>query len=718
MLETLSIAVASTLDGFEDGFEGEQSMFDDSVIIPSNIESMSVESMELMHCDLADMLRRAEHSLELRRKEQTMAFDSFERLTFFQKHIRRDSKTKNVINHGIYTHSVEIAQLIDRIQRLKSKLRYLNALGKTMNENASLKEKHKKWREGEQHSQVGFETVPSGDMIFMMDVRLSLSSLCFHLTLRLLGKFIQSNRAICDPFQNEEDLYESLTRLKRRLIFAAQACDETRSGALPFNDAQAEFMRINCLTDSAYASEIFMMAGVDGWVITADEEKRAVGIYNYEKVKEIQRKELNARLDAEKINADRFKFRTPSDRLEINISDLMKVDRVTFLDQISVTKNELQLLQKSLDKYYQRYDCMSLPQKFFRRKSFTKGEINKDIYNQSLKIKLLWDELRYWKEELKRLDEIKESCANVFKRASIEGLEQHNLFCRSNYDGILTSIDNGSFETAHGTSFTAQEIKEFIIAYDIALKKIDETIKAEQSCLSIAKAQTHSVNDNELLIPTEEDCNDNDIDIDIDCHVSESVIRDCDVLSGKILKPVNKPTSSVVKSETVLMLEVLVQNTQYKLMEIPLDLVYWHQYALKLNELENMKSIRHKAGVDMGISHFNGYYINEFSKCLEVNKVNHKLIELARLVDEMRIHAMPETERSNRLCQLKESTDTAYIGTIMVSAGVQGWNISKREKKLFLNIGSKLEKKKKALTSQLLVKKPFPTSDELRISPI
>lgn len=703
----------------EDRSVGNESVFDESFIIPCNMESMSVESLELMVCELNERIRADELRLQEKREQQETAFESFDKLSFIQKYVRRNSKTRRGVSESIFLSSTEIAEMATNIQRMRDKLKVLDDLSKTMEMNANLKEKHKMWHEGQKHSLLGGTSQNlSKDQIFDIECRLSLCKLCFGLTTRHLGRYILSKRTILGPYETRSELYRSLTQQKQRLIYMAQACDEIRLEALPTEDSLAERHRVNRLTDSAYASEIFMLAGVAHWVITSEDEKNAAGICAYE---EENRKRLQGKFSAsiiDKENADSVLIGNIPPRREIAVNDLLNIHRDTFIDQIKVTNCDIRMMQKALDEQYKLYDEMSVSQKFLRPNSATKCIIGKEIYVRSLQIKLLWDELRYWKRQLLRLDEIIEACFNLLKPRTMKGLQQHGTFQRLLFD-CLQDLPEDSYDGLPACAgFTTQELNDMISNYDYALNALDKvkhlSSHVQESTIPKLRVRSAISDDNAPLFLDEDEngCIGED-GVDIDEHISSIHYTDPPLDEAPGLPPSSGLQRDVEVAEDSL------AAAQADLEKVPTEFVY-HMYYLHICKyLDDMKQKRQKCGIEFGVAHINGKYVNHACKCELVNDVTHKLIEVARDCDEARIHALSESERHQEIFELMDSSESSYVSRILALADVLSWNISHWEEQQFIEEASVIEAKRQALSSDVLIPRNAPPlGQKNRISPI
>ena len=676
----------------------------DSIIIPKNLLSMSIESLDLMYCDVTEQIKTQEQLLAAKREELHSAFDSFEKMSFAQKYVRRNSKTRKSISNEIYSSSAVVTGISARIQHLKEKLRQLDGVAHVMHLNASLKECHKKWQEGQTHSLVGLENEQRSDMIYKTECRLSLCQLCFGIMMRTLGRHLYTNKKDCGAYENSSELYRAAAALKHRVIFVAQAYDETRIAALPAEIGADEVRRINNLTDSAYASEMFMLAQVDGWTITADDETKALGVYTYFFTKHQKRKDRSALLDAERADAEVAILSSKPNRTEINVVDLLRVDRQTLIDQIGVTKMDLLRLQKGMDKDYKNYDRMSVAQKFFRRKSVTKGTLGKHIYKRSLEVSMLWDEVKYWKGELDRLDLICSACVNVMLPATWKGLRSHGTFLRSNFDVLENVVvsENDTIDPIAEFGYSFEQIKEKIDCYDLAAKALSEP---HSEVIQKSRARSAVSDDQALLILSVNSGELDDGGVDIDYH--EPTISDVE-------KDALRTTSS---EEATTVAKIALIDAQKDLESIPISALYSYRYIVKCDELNLLKAKRDETAINSSIAHVKGAYVNEAGCLKRANDLNHVLLEGARACDEARLHTLSSMEFQEETFQLAEMRELSYISRIFSLAGVQGWNLSKNEVSEFASIAEKEVRKRRALSSDLLIPSEK-AQHEAPISPI
>jgi hypothetical protein len=718
----------------DDGGDDQESdrsfpLVDESVILPFNIQSMTMETMQLMRDEITEQIRKEKELLDLKRKEINMAFESFDRLSFVQKYMRRNSRTRQVISNGIYGHSTEITDVVENLQRLQTKLIELDAVIKTAHQYAALKEKHKKWHEGFTHSIFSSPQDRTGDAIFIAECRLSLCQISLGILIRVLGIYLFSKRVDFGPYENRLELYNAIRALKLRLVDFAQAFDETRITALPADSSRDEILRINELTDATYASELMMLAGIEDFSVSADTETGALGAYSWQREKRIKRQARYTREDVDRAEeADKRQAAIKKNQAEIDISDLLQIDRQTLLDQLGVSRMRLQLRQKFLAGEYQRYDNMTVAQKFIRRNSVTKGLIATDIYACSLFISTLVDEVRYWSSEVKRLDDMHSACVSAMLPRTKKGVEEHGTFLRSNFDAvaeILPELETDSADSDRdGTNhlscgYSCLELHTMISEYDRAIVTLAEVTLAATTAATTAKAARaetqeaeesvmqrarSAVSDDNALLCFHSGEDDDDDGVDIDNHLAVEVPKEesknsetpspafADI-EGDLLEEEPKMYEAD-HSEEIAAAQVSLQELQTNLEKIPLDFIYRLNYRKKCAASAKLKDSRRAAIAQLGLAQLTGHYVNDSEKYQLANTVNRDLLEVVRACEEFRIHALPEADRQKQLAKLRAMDEMTFLTEIFQLAGVQGYRVTEREERIALAAAKLLENKR------------------------
>lgn len=348
------------------------------------------------------------------------------------------------------------------------------------------------------------------------------------------------------------------------------------------------------------------------------------------------------------------------------------------MDQISVIEWDIKLLRKELMRSFEYFDNMSLVQKFVRSGSVTKGKICSDIFKKSINLLRLKGDLDYYKGELRRLKEIKYNCGCVLKEKTMHELNNFpSMFDRSDFDLILTCLELKSEAESSILNFdnvgcTAAEMESLIIKYDEANNAVVE-LRQQQP-----KRRAHSTFSDDFA-PLFLHEGDDDEGVNVDSHVGSSENPNAKTVS--IAPEVDCPdTSSVIEGE-ILRAEAALKEARAELEKIPRAPLMKLRYDSLRELFRRHRAVRNSLLEECAVKYTIGKYKNSTEVWDPANDANHKLIELARMLDVFSINMLDGNSRVDSLTEILRSSDLDYIQRVLEIAGVSGWNTTDFEQR-------------------------------------
>lgn len=280
---------------------------------------------------MLNLIQDAEEMLDWHRVAKRLECYRFDHLSFSQKFVRFNSTTKHRVSEGIYKSFREIGECERRLSLLNEQLDVLNnELLPAAKRNAELKQAHREWpRPGRfptHLDRIDDPNAPADDIdtIYLGE---GITRRIYHRTAQLdlpptalnangyglydrastiTEEAVDAMAAFDDNYLNRlsdeirrlriarglrlrllslarigaddadiDGIRSSVNDLNQDLVTAAQAFYESNINSLPPEQRGEECLRISDLSDYQYSAEVFLVAEVNSWTLTARDEDAA-----------------------------------------------------------------------------------------------------------------------------------------------------------------------------------------------------------------------------------------------------------------------------------------------------------------------------------------------------------------------------------------------------------------------------------------------------------
>jgi hypothetical protein len=584
------------------------------------LNSMLDESALLqLRAETTEHLRAAEEELLRQRSEINECFESFDEMSFTQKFIRRNSQTKRRIRSTIFSKSKEMMELHGGISYLKKQLARIDLELESASLNAKLKRNFQQW----------IASLGSAASSSIENNRCSVENDITRLKMcRAYHMFFVTRRVLIGGSGSIDKTSHHCRRVNHfssLLVYCVQSLALLDLSLAPKAHIGAEVSRISALSDNAYASEMFLMAGVNNWTVSEDEVRRETSrckrMLQSSRCHGPKRSDVLSEVEGEKESMRR----TLLSKGEDNISFALLWTPPLLVDLIISCSLNLALQKSSLDNKWVNFNGLSIPQKYVRRNSKTKARLCQEIETSLNHVKCISGTIAKYRRQLRTVLDAIELGASMKAETMIK-VRRPRIFRLDDFEFLISKMDSKSeYVSDSGTPvlISRTELRTRISKY-------------EEAVMGARMAEQ------------ELDINKNDF--------------------STLPKLEQKVRSTLA----------ILKIAQDKLMDIPDYFISSLKHDAALADLERAKLVRQdrvKALIIAKQAH-DGSYTDAVSAA---NDANMNAIRCARRCQELSIRSLRSSEKECEILRLESTSPAEYAAVVIALSGSSSLSVSDQE---------------------------------------